>query len=113
MAILIAIAIPVFSTQLDKARKAVDDGTARSAKSLAEADYLLEHAEAGGSWYYGFAQDDDGNLVIKGTPATTKPSGDTASDVEATYNDYKSKGRLYVLVKDGYAYDSWTSENYE
>lgn len=45
MAILIAIAIPVFSAQMENARHAVDDSAERSAMSMAEAHYLLCHAQ--------------------------------------------------------------------
>ena len=40
--ILAAVAIPVFTSQLNKSRKAVDEATTRSAMSLAVADYLVE-----------------------------------------------------------------------
>ena len=42
IAILIAIAIPIIATTLEKAREAVDDGNWRSAISLGNAYYLTE-----------------------------------------------------------------------
>lgn len=48
MAILIAIAIPVFSSQLENARHSVDDSALRSAKSIAESHYLLCHTTGTG-----------------------------------------------------------------
>lgn len=41
IAILIAIAIPTFAAQLNKANEAVDQANLRSATSLAVADYML------------------------------------------------------------------------
>lgn len=40
IAILVAVAVPVFSAQLEKARKAVDDSNLRIAKSVATTNYL-------------------------------------------------------------------------
>jgi prepilin-type N-terminal cleavage/methylation domain-containing protein len=42
IAILIAIAIPVFSSQLSTAKTRVNEANARSAKSMAYAQYLLD-----------------------------------------------------------------------
>ena len=43
IAILMAIAIPLFSNQLEKARISVDEANARSASSMAQAHYLITH----------------------------------------------------------------------
>lgn len=40
IAVLIAIAIPVFTTQLNKAKQAADEANARSIYALAAADYM-------------------------------------------------------------------------
>lgn len=40
IAVLVAVAIPVFSAQLDKAKEQVDAANLRSATSMAVADYL-------------------------------------------------------------------------
>ncbi len=112
MAILIAIAIPVFSAQLEKARDAVDEGTARSARSLAEADYLLEHSKEGGTWYYSFTEDTDHNLKVLASEKDKLPT--QVSTVEpqcqggSCTKNYKTIGVLYVLIKDGEAHDNWT-----
>ena len=50
IAILVAIAIPVFSSQLDKTRAAVDDANARSIRSMAVAE---AKTSGGAGDYYG------------------------------------------------------------
>lgn len=107
MAILIAIAIPVFSAQLERARMAVDKSVARSAMSMAEADYLLNHADDTSvttALYYKFKKDDN-NLTIDGAPvADTK----TSSGIEAESKTYKAVGELEVSVlKDGKVQCNW------
>lgn len=47
--VLVAIAIPVFSSQLTKAREEVDKANLRSATSLAVTDYVLAHPDGTGS----------------------------------------------------------------
>ena len=46
IAVLVAIAIPVFSTQLEKSREATDVANVRSAYATLVADYLLDAKEA-------------------------------------------------------------------
>lgn len=98
MAILMAVAIPVFSAQLEKARVTVDKSTARSAMSLAEADYLLNHADSADTYYYCFTKDDtDQNLTIAtGWPKT---SAGTAEGVEPTSKAFS--GKLQITVEPG------------
>lgn len=50
IAILVAIAIPVFTAQLDKAKQAADSANYRSAKAAATVDYLDSQYNDGGSY---------------------------------------------------------------
>lgn len=47
IAVLAAIAIPIFTTQLNKANERVDMANARSAESMVMADWLLHQGETG------------------------------------------------------------------
>ena len=68
IAILVAIAIPVFSTQLNKAEERVEMANKRTASSMAIADYLLDGKTNAETYYY--IIDDEFNL----TSASSKPS---------------------------------------
>lgn len=107
MAILLAVAIPVFSSQLENAREAVDKNAARSAMSLAEADYLLNHpaADSSGNVYYSFVEDANHNLVAKSH--TTVTDAKDASTVIAQSQKYKGKDLTVTIDKDGKATPSW------
>ncbi len=104
MAILIAIAIPVFSAQLEKARHAVDMSTLRSAESLAEAHFLLYHANVeGGSGdvTLTFGQDANKNLGITECSVCTGDSYKLAGATPITKaNCTKCSGPLKLIVND-------------
>ena len=65
VAVLAAIAIPIFNMQLDKARQGVDTSNLRAAKSMAAAD-ALQNADhySDGTYYYRFDEDPSGNLIM-------------------------------------------------
>ncbi len=69
IAILVAIAIPVFSAQLTDAKKQVQDANKRSAKSMAVTQYLLDKDTDGANYYA--VVDNEGNMVIKSSEPTT------------------------------------------
>ena len=126
MAILIEIAIPVFSAQLEKARHSVDENSARSAKSLAEAHYMLEHV--GGDYKASkiectFSEDTNGNLeimvctptfsgsVTNGCTYATAKAGAKAIVPQCTGNScgsvsYNGKS-LKVAVENGLVTGGW------
>lgn len=86
--ILISIAVPVFSAQLDKARVAADSSNARAASSIAESDYLLNHANDAFTadqnyLIYTFGVDESGNLVMSSLKTN---STDTAGGTDYTEN---------------------------
>lgn len=43
--ILVAVSMPVFTSQLEKSRKAADDANMRAAKAVAVAEYLMNETE--------------------------------------------------------------------
>lgn len=57
IAILVAVSIPVFTSQLEKAREATDAANLRAAKAVAVAQYLT------------------GEYTVDGTTSTTMPTG--------------------------------------
>ncbi len=74
IAVLVAIAIPVFTTQLEKARVAVDQSTVRSAKAAAVAQYLTDGAVDTQTYYYtgsGVIVDETKKDSIKGYGKST------------------------------------------
>jgi len=81
IAILVAIAIPVFNTQLTKAKEQVDAANLRSATSMAVVDYL-SNAYAGNKTYVAnagkestmtvaVAEADSGTYMSEVTPANS------------------------------------------
>lgn len=92
MAILIAIAIPAFSAQLEKTRQAVDDGNMRSAMSESVATYLLD-GESEEVTYH--AHYDAAAKSIKVDKAAF-----TANDKIGQASANKDKG-IQIVVKDG------------
>ena len=108
MAVLMAVAIPVFSAQLEKAREAVDESTARSANSMAYAEYMLSHGSSGATIKYTFSEDENGNLQIKSHENTASPGaisddgapGSAVDAVKGKSQKCKDAGELEVVVKD-------------
>lgn len=64
IAILIAIAIPTFTSQLNSARVATDKANLRAAKSEAVTDYLSSSPQKTGAVTYGVTIDDKDNLTV-------------------------------------------------
>lgn len=101
MAVLIAIAIPVFSMQLQKARKAVDEGNLRSAESMSVSAYLSE-AKTGEVVYEVYIDGD--NMYVYGPDATSKTGSALTGE-----SDSLTETPLTVTVKDGaVTAKSWT-----
>ena len=89
IAILVAIAIPVFSTQLDKTRAAVDNANARSIRSMAVAEAMTS---GGAGDYYG-VMSNTGELSI----SKSKP-GDGYN--QATQGSLTAGNAVYKVVVD-------------
>ena len=90
IAILIAIAIPIISATLERAREAVDDGNWRSAISLGNAYYLTETNEAtratfvNGTWrYFDINSNKEGYIMAaKAVPTKGYGEGTKIGDVK-------------------------------
>ncbi len=110
IAILSAVAIPVFSSQLERARIAVDMSNARAASSMAYSEYMLYHAsidgESGEKVTYTFASDAEGNMYILSHTKDDGTAFDDGSDNEGK-TEIKPKSaklgdiELSVVINDG------------
>ena len=104
IAILIAIAIPIIATTLEKAREAVDDGNWRSAISLGNAYYLTESNATlradfkTGTWrYFAINENKEGYIMAKDQVATKGYGEGTAiGDVKVDLTGYV----LAVYIKN-------------
>lgn len=99
IAILVAIAIPVFTVQLDKAKERVDEANLRSATSMAMVDYLTKETPPA-------ATDTITYIAITDKNAGTDPDkhtmeikeGTLDSDSEAYYPAQKNSGK-HIEIK--------------
>ena len=93
IAILVAIAIPVFSSQLENTRKAVDDANARSIRSMAVAEAMTS---GGAGDYYG-VMSNTGELSI----STSNPSTGYNQATQGSESSSLKKGAaVYKVVVD-------------
>lgn len=69
IAILAAVAIPAYATQMERSREAVDASNARAANSMAAADYLLNGYTTAAT--YSFSMTAEGNIQISGVTGVT------------------------------------------
>lgn len=93
IAILVAIAIPVFSAQLENAREQVDEANLRSATSMAVADYL-SNSESEERTYVGLKADSSGDnhtLIVS-------TSGTDYYESQSSINKDK---HIEIVIKDG------------
>lgn len=82
--ILVAISIPVFTSQLDKAKQATDEANLRAAKGAAYTEYLTDGL-TDGTYYYDAEKGD----IVSGT----KPTGYGQSSAYS--------GEVVVITVDG------------
>ena len=73
IAILIAVAIPTFSSALTKAKAATDEANLRALKGLIVTDYLAN--EASFTHNESYALNDDGSAYVTGTDGMPSKSG--------------------------------------
>ena len=98
IAVLTAIAIPVFTTQLERSREATDLSNIRSAYAEAVSDYLANGASS--ETHAGVAsiqQKTAGWLIDDGTPVLKTRVNGTEADVPLP-NDIKSGDAVTVTV---------------
>ena len=108
IAVLVAIAIPTFTTSLNKARVATDEANIRSGYASVMAKILTEQISTEGktgNTATGNAEDAIYVLLVDGT---VKKQGDTTIKTE----EYKTKGK--AATKDnvniaGFKFTSWES----
>ncbi len=76
IAVLVAVAIPVFNAQLEKSREATDTANLRSAYGEAVATYLADGAAPSqvsvGGVNYGVTIDGSGNITVSATSGLSK-----------------------------------------
>lgn len=110
IAVLVAIAIPIFTAKLEKAREAVDISNMRSAYAVAQADILTEeykdtnHYTASGDTYTGY-YDIAGNITPtapeqkygKSTIGNKQTTEDLPTNATFTW-DGKETGKVIKVV---------------
>lgn len=85
--VLVAIAIPVFSSQLDKAKEAVDDANLRSATSMAMIVHMTENPNGGvAGTYYAYVKDAGASGADNMKVASAQPSGYSPMAPQASAN---------------------------
>lgn len=115
--VLAAIAIPVFSNQIERARERTDEANVKSAASLAVTDYMVER-RAGSAKYY-FA-DDVSSIAIAYIEVTTdegtvtevgKTSGGimyaVADLIEGQSSDHKESTIIIVVENNAVISTEW------
>ena len=97
-AVLVAISIPIFTTQLEKARESVDESNMRAAYAVAMSDVLTEGYKdtsrytAGTGTYTAY-------YTLDGSVTTTKPTGYGKASVEGIQGstpDWPSTGFTFT-----------------
>jgi len=86
IAILVAIAVPVFSSQLTKAKTQVDEANLRTAISLAVAEYMLNDTTGGEVTYY-FTESDDSMNITTTASGSLEGKVDSAKRIKVTIDD--------------------------
>lgn len=85
--VLVAISIPIFSSQLKKARLAVDQANVRSAKAAAAAEYLADGNTGSVTYFYDGSKAialDSGNLSAISSVTTGKGYGKSEAEDNAS-----------------------------
>lgn len=84
IAILVAVSIPLVSSSLEKARRAVDEANARDAISLATIEVLGDNINEKTAWAYKVNSDHTGYLDDKKTGTDTPAGGITGQSKDLT-----------------------------
>lgn len=107
IAVLVAIAIPTFTTSLNKARVATDEANIRSGYAAAMARVLTEQITTEGLAHPGLPDDETYYLLSDGTVKTGDELGGK------TENVYKTKGKLddaKGVNIAGYKFTKWDKD---
>ena len=109
VAVLVAISIPIFTSQLEKARESTDVANMRAAKAEAVSDYLSD--EKVGTFYY----DADNGKMLNAKPengygkGTAKKGGTTYSSYSES-TDYTNKVIEVTVDADGGVVETWVAK---
>lgn len=110
IAVLVAIAIPVYSTQLEEAREAAADANLQTVKTLAQADWMLEHSDSTSSEsiYYTISTAADGTLsVTASTDNNAKLGGNWQSNKAEGWDNQQ----LYITSDGEMEFTGGSSSN--
>lgn len=90
IAILVAVSIPIFTSQMEKSREATDIANLRAAKGEAVTMYLSDDSFKGGNY------DADSGKIISGTPAKGYGKGTTLTGNSANTQFSYQPGTAYT-----------------
>lgn len=97
---LVAVSIPIFTSQLQKARLATNQANARAAKAAAIAAYLEDDTVTGGDYDVETGTFTTGNVTAGTVSVTTDPSTWTVKDnSDLAKNVYKDN--IGITLTDG------------
>jgi type IV pilus assembly protein PilA len=104
---LVAISIPIFSSQLDKARASTDAANVRAAKAAAVTDYMTNEVTTDPITYYYDA--DSGKVVTDATTAAGyKGYGKSSTDIDIDNASGIPKDKIVsITVSDGKTTAAW------
>ncbi len=112
IAVLVAISIPIFTTQLKKSRAAVDQAHVRSAKASAAAAYMMNEEEGEMTYFY-----DAGDGTVEEEEDGIVGYGKSTEELTGALDDYaagvpKSDGTAHIvkvtIMEDGEVQAVWT-----
>lgn len=105
--VLVAVSIPIFSAQLDKARAATDAANVRAAKAAAVTDYLTNGTTTESVIYYYDA--DSGKITTDATVAKGYSKyGKSTDDIDIDNATGKPKGKIVAItVSDSTTTAEW------
>ena len=98
IAVLVAVSIPIFNSQLEKTRKATDMANERAAKAAAlTMYYTTDPALKTGSWTYYSYDAENGKLYTEANSTPTK-----VKKVYGQYSNNQGKVVVVMMQYDGY-----------
>lgn len=99
IAILAAVAIPAYTSQMNSARERVDEANLRTATSLAAADSLLNNRAAGTKYYFNLTA--EGNVEIAETGTTTPPTLAATGDLRGQTTAHSAQTIIITMGEGG------------
>ena len=104
IAILVAVSIPVFTSQLDKAKKSTDMANIRAAKAAATSKYLTD--EQAGAFYY---DAENGTLVSTSGSSSIAGYGKSNSAVDGAIGTPKNQILKVTIDTNGGVKLEWAA----